>query len=195
MQGENTTTESRAECRRLIDSRKEGFVSLLNYTKQGKEFHNALYMRPLYCNGECLFFLGTQCNLDRVGDATGQYEAMRQCNLRWESRRSQEIASRGKQMADGRHIPGLGESSTKTDGPSPASRLPDHNSFSWFCQQNELEVATGLAQLVEGCPICVTSSGPGEPIVWLNNEFLVLSGYERGEIIGFGSKLWKPVFR
>ena len=76
------------------------------------------------------FFLGhsiqARCN------GLGECEAMRQCNLRWESRRSQEIAKQ-KLLRD---QPELAPS------PIPAisqrsRRVSDHNSFSWSCELNE----------------------------------------------------------
>ena len=63
LQGPGTTQASRAEVRRLLEAKSEGFVSLVNYTKQGKEFDNGLYIRPLHSNGQCQFFLGSQLDL------------------------------------------------------------------------------------------------------------------------------------
>lgn len=63
LQGEGTTQESRAQVRFLLESKTEGFVSLVNYTKAGEEFVNALYICPLYSKGKCLFFLGSQLDI------------------------------------------------------------------------------------------------------------------------------------
>lgn len=63
LQGHGTTDASRAECRRLIEGREKGFVSLVNYHKSGKEFINNLYLAPLFHKGECMYFVGSQIEI------------------------------------------------------------------------------------------------------------------------------------
>merc|ERR550514_2658035 len=46
-------------------------------------------------------------------------------------------------------------------------------SFREFCEQQQLEVESGLAELIEGAASCVSAtSEPGEPLVWVSDEFL-----------------------
>ena len=72
LQGPETSLESRAAVRRLIANCQEGFVKLVNYTKAGERFENALYMKPLFDKSSssgaddkkrCRFFLGSQTDV------------------------------------------------------------------------------------------------------------------------------------
>jgi len=175
LQGEATTKESRAECRRLIETKEEGFVSLVNYTKQGTEFDNALYIRPLYSKGECRFFLGSQL------DMRGLLKFCRRVSFCEEV----EVLT-----FEGIYNDDNGESE---NDPMPwvprATRMPFSRpaaqiSFYQFCELNQLELESGLEELTEGCSACISANEPGEPIVWVNNEFLNLVGWLREEVIG-----------
>jgi len=116
LQGEKTTHASRAEVRRLIETQTEGFVSLVNYTKQGKEFDNALYIRPLYSKGKCLFFLGSQLDL-----------------------RGLKRFKRSVSFHDEPEVFMFEDDAEKAQAPL---------AFYQFCDQNQLEVESGLAKLL-----------------------------------------------
>lgn len=59
MQGEKTTEASRADFRRLIKDRKQGVVSIVNYTAAGQPFLHTIHLVPLLApKGELLSFLG-----------------------------------------------------------------------------------------------------------------------------------------
>eukprot|EP00759_Apiculatamorpha_spiralis_P041988 PhF_6_TR40367/c0_g1_i1/m.60081 len=57
LQGEDSDPHAVDAIRSLINSRQEGFVRIVNYTKDGRVFDNNLYLTPLGTK----FFMGCQC--------------------------------------------------------------------------------------------------------------------------------------
>jgi len=186
LQGEKTTQESRAECRRLITSQTEGLVSLVNYTKQGTEFENALYLRPLYSQGQCRFFLGTQLDLRslvRFCRHVSFCDEIEIVTFYEPSPAGSPVARFRADSTDSMESMDLSPHSPMSPSASffqPSAQV----SFHQFCFQNQLEVENGLADLLDGCSACVSSNEPGEPIVWVNDEFAEMTGWQRHEILG-----------
>ncbi|XBQ16418.1 MAG: PAS domain-containing protein [Oceanicaulis sp.] len=61
LQGPNTDPLDREQLREAIDKREEIAIDILNYRKNGEEFHNRLLVTPVRAqSGDALYFLGLQ---------------------------------------------------------------------------------------------------------------------------------------
>jgi PAS domain S-box-containing protein len=70
LQGEGTDPQTVARLRSAIESSQPVVVTLVNYTKAGRRFHNELHMSPVFgASGKAEFFVGVQ------HDVTARIEA------------------------------------------------------------------------------------------------------------------------
>lgn len=62
LQGQDTARDAKEKIRKAIDQQEETIVTLKNYRKDGSEFWNRLFIKPVKIDGE-LYFIGTQTDI------------------------------------------------------------------------------------------------------------------------------------
>lgn len=120
--GDKTTKENRREVRWLADAKQESLLSLNNYTKQGQEFLNALYICPLYRDGQCRFLLGSQIDIrgrvpPSISSDANPSESMLEVGIGGVT----TLANQGQFPFDNEWVQGSISVSTKTDPLDPRS--------------------------------------------------------------------------
>jgi hypothetical protein len=66
LQGEDTDGETVREIGEAIDAREPITTTIINYRKDGEQFENLLYVRPLFQDDELKYFIGFQIDLSTL---------------------------------------------------------------------------------------------------------------------------------
>lgn len=81
LQGPGTSKKDIQAIRDIVNSRSEGFVKILNYTKQGRPFINMLYLVPLRNRkGAIQFYLGCQTPISELEEESNRQLAIAGCD-------------------------------------------------------------------------------------------------------------------
>ena len=76
--GEGTDLAARAALRDAVARRQPVLAELLNYRKDGRPFHNAVMIAPIFdAGGEVLFFIGSQMEVPGAGTGSRRAQAER----------------------------------------------------------------------------------------------------------------------
>uniref|UniRef100_A0A1D1ZNT7 non-specific serine/threonine protein kinase n=1 Tax=Auxenochlorella protothecoides TaxID=3075 RepID=A0A1D1ZNT7_AUXPR len=210
LQGEGTDPKAVQRLRQAVRGGKAICTRLLNYRKDGTPFWNLLTMTPIRDgSGRVVKFVGVQMDVTSRTDArwlseegarsegTASEEEAVPHLIRYDERLRRGLAApvvgevvaavRGREAAAGGGGVGGGDGGTGGDavgGPPTPTRLPSPpRRAEGALPRVALDLATTVERIQSNFVISDPTL-PDCPIVFASDDFLRLSGYSRGEVLG-----------